>query len=147
MLSDTTNRRAVTLIEEIEERLVRLRGLLGQESGTAAAPDAGDQVLADVLEQGAAVTREELYAIAAKRGMDRRGLGGFFRETGKKSLTELPGTGRIVLTPYGAERAQRALNRRAPLEYTQQEPQLHRIAESSFAEDWNSPEDDIYDRA
>lgn len=148
MLSASKSQQAVKLINEVEERLTRLRFLITDGDATAPIQDVGDRVLAEILEQGAAVTRQELYGIAAKHGMDRRGLGGFFRESGKKSLTELPGTGRIVLTPHGAERAQSHVNRRASSSYAAaSEPSLYRIAESAFAEDWDSPEDQIYDRA
>ena len=146
MIPNATIQRADKLIAEIEVRLERLRALLGKEAGYEVS-DMGDRVLGNVLEQGAAVTRQELYEIAARHGMDRRGLGGFFRETGKKSLMELPGTGRIVLTPYGPERARRVLDRRETTGYRVYEPSLQRLAETSFAQDWDSPEDQIYDRA
>jgi hypothetical protein len=58
---------------------------------------------------------------------------------------DLPGTDRIVLTPYGAERAQRHLNRQRATPYATVEPNLSRVAEASFAEDWNSEGDAAYD--
>jgi hypothetical protein len=90
-------------------------------------------VLAEVLTRGGFVGRKELYEIAELHGMDRRGLGGFFRETGQKSLVDLPGTDRIVLTPYGAERAQRHLNQQRATPCDTVEPNLSRVAEASFA--------------
>ena len=133
------------LIAEIEDRMNQLKGLLSEEPEVPVV-DLGDKVLGDVLRRGASVSRQELYDIAEAHGMDRRGLGGFFRESGQRSLTELPGTERIVLTPYGADRAQRYLNR-SEQSYTQAEPSLAKVAEPSFAEDWNSPEDSVYDDA
>jgi hypothetical protein len=136
---------ASRLIAEIEDRMKRLKELLVEEPGSPVA-NLGDRVLGDVLRRGASVSKHELYSIAEEHGMDRRGLGGFFRESGQNSLTELPGTDRVVLTPYGADRAQRYLNRSAR-EYGIGEPNLSKVAESSFAEDWNSPEDSVYDDA
>ena len=52
-----------------------------------------------------------------------------------------------MLTPYGAERAQRAVRRTGSAEYEVNEQALYRIAEASFAEDWDTPADEIYDRA
>lgn len=143
MASKTENARR--LIEEIEERLALMKELVGMAT-SADIPDLGDRVLAEVLERGASVSREELYEIAESQGMDRRGLGGFFRESGQKSLTDLPGIDRIVLTAYGAERAQRQLNRIRSGAYEPGEPNLARAAEPSFADDWNSDEDAAYDR-
>jgi len=145
MTTQVSVQKALTLIQEVEERLARLRELIAPSAGVI--PDAGDRVLADVLEGGAALSRAELYEIAQKHGMDRRGLGGFFRESGQQSLQVLPGTDRIVLTPYGAERAKRFLDRRAARTYEVPARALQRIAEASFAEEWDSPEDSVYDRA
>lgn len=132
------------LLDEIETRVAQLRVMVASPP-TPVAPDLGERVLADVLTQGGSVGRKELYEIAELHGMDRRGLGGFFRESGQKSLMGLPGTDRIVLTPYGAERAQRHLNRQRASQYEAVEPNLSRVAETSFAEDWNSEEDAAYD--
>jgi hypothetical protein len=132
------------LLDEIEARVAQLRVIVASPAGPVA-PDLGERVLADVLTRGGSVGRKELYEIAESHGMDRRGLGGFFRETGQKSLMDLPGTDRIVLTPYGAERAQRHLNRQRATPYETVEPNLSRVAEASFAEDWNSEGDAAYD--
>jgi hypothetical protein len=132
------------LLDEIEARVAQLRIMVASPVAPVA-QDLGEKVLADVLIRGGSVGRKELYEIAELQGMDRRGLGGFFRESGQKSLMALPGTDRIVLTPYGAERAQRYLNRRRANQYEPAEPNLSGIAESSFAEDWNSEEDAVYD--
>jgi hypothetical protein len=77
--------------------------------------------------------------------MDRRGLGGFFRQSGRTSLYALP-TDRIVLTPYGADQARRCLERGSNIVYDD-EPTIAyaRVAEKSFAEDWDSDEDSVYD--
>lgn len=139
------NGNASRLIAEIEDRMKQLKELLTEEPRSPV-PDKGDKVLGDVLRRGASVSRQELYSIAEEHGMDRRGLGGFFRESGQNSLTELPGTDRVVLTPYGADRAQRYLNRSSQ-KYGIGEPNLSKVAEPSFAEDWNSPEDSVYDDA
>ena len=135
---------AIALLEQIEAATARLRAVLSKKVAQPAG-DMGEAVLADVLSRGGSVSRAELYQIAEARGMDRRGLGGFFRESGQKGLMDLPGTDRIVLTPYGAERAQRYLNRRRPTMYEPAEPNLPRAAEPSFAADWNSDEDAAYD--
>jgi hypothetical protein len=145
MVTEATLRQASRLIEEAEERLDALKALLQASPPKTAELYLGDRVLAEVLERGASVTRQELYEIAERHGMDRRGLGGFFRLSGKTSLNELPGTDRIVLTPYGAEQARRHIERRQTLGYEEVEEGLHRAAEASFAEDWDSEEDSIYD--
>lgn len=136
---------AVQTIEEIREQLERVLEFLRPLANQSDEPDAGRRILAEVLEQGGSVTRDELYRIAAAHGMDRRGLGGFFRQSGKTRLYELPG-GRVLLTPYGVEQAQR-YTEKAPVGYERPEPDLPKIAEASLAEDWDSDEDSAYDSA
>ncbi|HET9476619.1 MAG TPA: hypothetical protein VFP63_03940 [Dehalococcoidia bacterium] len=134
---------ALTLLDEIEERFARVRQLL-RPLARSDTPDLGGLVLAEVLEQGGSVTKDELYRIAAAHGMDRRGLGGFFRQSGKSSLHVLPGD-RVLLTPYGVEQARRHIERKEPIVYEISEPSFMKIAEASFAEEWESDEDSVYD--
>ncbi len=54
-----------------------------------------------VLARGGTVTAQELHTIADEVGMDRRGLGGFFRGE-KGSLIRTPG-GRLTLAPHAIE--------------------------------------------
>lgn len=136
-------REALNLLDEIEERFARVRQLLRPISQTDT-QDLGGLVLAEVLEQGGSVTKDELYRIAAAHGMDRRGLGGFFRQSGKSSLHVLPGD-RVLLTPYGVEQARRHIERKEPIVYEMKEPSFAKIAEASFAEEWESDEDSVYD--
>jgi hypothetical protein len=137
-------REALVLAEEIQERIERLARLLRPMAMEDAEPDVGGQILAEILEQGGSVLREELYRLAAAHGMDRRGLGGFFRQSGKASLYDVPG-GRVLLTPYGVEQARRAIERRPTMIYKVGEPDFAKIAETSFAEEWDSDEDSVYD--
>ncbi len=136
---------ALTILEDVQEKIERVRSMLRPIAAQGDEPDIGGRVLAEVLEQGGSVTKEDLYRIAAGQGMDRRGLGGFFRQSGKTSLYVLPGD-RVLLTPYGAEQARRYAQR-DPLVYEPGEPNLAKIAEESFAEDWDSDEEGIYDNA
>lgn len=136
-------REALSLLDEIEDRFSRIRQLL-RPLAQGDDEDIGARVLAEVLEQGGSVTKEELYRIAAAHGMDRRGLGGFFRQSGKASLHLLPGD-RVLLTPYGAEQARRHIERKEPVVYEISEPNYMKIAEASFAEEWDSAEDSVYD--
>jgi hypothetical protein len=147
VISQTKAERAAQLVEQVEERVTELKSILGRATSNEPTPNVGDRVLAEILERGASVTREELYAIAEKHGMDRRGLGGFFRVSGKMSLNELRGTDRIVLTPYGADQATRYLTSRPSIAYDDVTQPFTKAAEESFAEDWDSDEDSIYDRA
>jgi hypothetical protein len=135
---------AVRLIEEAEERLSRAKAALVPMAGPAAGWPGG-RILADLLNEGGSVTRERLYELAAKHGMDRRGLGGFFRASGKGSLYEVPGMNRVILTPAGTELARRAIEEDETM-YPMSEPSFAKVAEPSFAEDWESDEDSIYDR-
>lgn len=146
MTTFTKAKEAIRTIEEVQERLEHVLELLRPVAAQDDEPDVGGLVLAEVLEQGGSVTRDELYRIAASHGMDRRGLGGFFRQSGKTSLYVLPGD-RVLLTPYGVEQAQRHIQRKTPLTYEPAEPDLARIAEPSFARDWESDEDSVYDSA
>jgi len=146
MVSPSTSRTAVTLIEEAEDALRQLKALFATGS-TAPEPQEypSQLVLAEILQQGASVTKGELYALAEKHGMDRRGLGGLFRQSGKTSLYELAGTDKVVLTPYGAEMGRRLLERRPSIMYEEPTIAYAKIAEESFAEDWDSEEDSVYD--
>lgn len=137
---------AVQLIEDVQQKLERMLELIGPIAAQDAEPDVGGLILAEVLEQGGAVTKDDLYRIAANRGMDKRGLGGFFRQSGKTSLYVLPGD-RVLLTPYGVERAQRYASRQKTFGYEASGQTYSKIAEPSFAEDWDSDEDSAYDDA
>jgi len=139
---------AVRLIEEAEERLKEARAVLGAINGGREKETwPGERILAEILSEGGSVTRERLYELAAKHGMDRRGLGGFFRASGKGSLYEVPGMDRIILTPSGTEVARRQLERREGITYD--EPStgaFAKVAEGPFGEDWDSDEDSVYDK-
>lgn len=139
---------AMRLISEAEERLRQAKSVLesGRESPSAGEWPGG-RILADILAEGGSVTRERLYQLAAKHGMDRRGLGGFFRASGKGSLYEVPGMNRIILTPSGIEIARRYLEAEEGVNYQVSESAFAKVAERSFAEDWGSAEDSIYDEA
>ncbi|MEO8458377.1 MAG: hypothetical protein ABI559_11245 [Chloroflexota bacterium] len=143
----SVNEQVTLLIGEAEAKLATARALLDGLPAADPEPELGARVLAEIINRGGSVGRGELYAIAAEIGMDKRGLGGLFRKTGKTLLHELPGD-RVVLTPDGAERGQRYLNlrqRSTSALYGASEPQLARVAETSFAEDWDSAEDSAYD--
>jgi hypothetical protein len=139
---------AMRLISEAEERLRQAKSVLesGRESPSAGEWPGG-RILADILAEGGSVTRERLYQLAAKHGMDRRGLGGFFRASGKGSLYEVSGMNRIILTPSGIEIARRYLEAEEGVNYQLSESAFAKVAEGSFAEDWGSAEDSIYDEA
>ena len=144
MVTAANARNAVQLIVDAEGLLQQAKAML---SGTDERPveDIGERVLGEVLERGASVSKAELYEIAAKHGMDRRGLGGFFRQSGKTSLYVLPGD-RVVLTPYGAEQAKRFTERSRNIMYFEEpNTSFAKVAEGPFAEDWDSEEDAVYD--
>src|SRR3989304_2873822 len=136
---------ALRLIEEAEERLKQARAALAPMMTSKRFEWPGGKILAEILAAGGSVTREHLYSLAAKHGMDRRGLGGFFRTSGKGSLYEGPGMDRVILTPSGIEIARRLLEAEGGVTYQVSESAFARVAERSFAEDWNSEEDSIYD--
>jgi len=142
MVTNIASRDVGRLIDEAVALLGQAKELLEAPPGQEE-EDLGGKVLAEILERGASVSKQELYAIAERNGMDRRGLGGFFRQSGKTSLYVLPGD-RVVLTPYGAEQARRYQERRPSIVY---EPTIEyaKVAEESFAEDWDSDEDAVYD--
>lgn len=144
----TATEEAMRLISEAEERLRQAKSVLesGRESPSAGEWPGG-RILADILAEGGSVTRERLYQLAAKHGMDRRGLGGFFRASGKGSLYEVSGMNRIILTPSGIEIARRYLEAEEGVNYQVSESAFAKVAERSFAEDWGSAEDSIYDEA
>jgi len=144
MVLASNARNALQLIGEAEDLLQQAKSLL---SSAGDRPDeaVGDRVLGEVLERGASVSKAQLYEIAARHGMDRRGLGGFFRQSGKTSLYALPGD-RVVLTPYGAEQARRYTERsRNIMYYDEPSTSFAKVAEGPFAEDWDSEEDAVYD--
>ncbi len=146
MVTAKTARDAVGLIQEAEEILQHVKSLLESSSARVQEVDLGERILAEILQRGGSVSKQELYALAEKHGMDRRGLGGFFRQSGKTSLYELLGTDKVVLTPYGAEQARRFLERRPSMMYDEEPTTIYaKIAEKSFAEDWGSDEDSVYD--
>lgn len=137
---------AVQLIRQAEEALGKARAILEGLPVPEAEPELGARVLSEIIDRGGSVSRGELYEIAARIGMDKRGLGGLFRQTGKTLLHVLPGD-RVVLTPEGAERGERykSVHRRTGTIYERGEPNLAKVAEESFAADWVSEEDAAYD--
>jgi hypothetical protein len=135
---------AIKLIEAAEDNLAQAKSLLLGVPRPEPEQELGARVLAEIVSRGGSVGREDLYKIAADIGMDRRGLGGLFRQTGKTLVHVLPGD-RIVLTPEGAERAQKYLDRHRQQVYESGEPQLWRAAEPSFARDWDNERDAAYD--
>jgi hypothetical protein len=136
---------ALALIAEAEERTKRAREILEREVGAPAAGVwVGGLILAEVYREGGSVTRARLHEIAKMYGMDNRGLGGFF--TGRGSLQALDDVDRVMLTPEGVKAARSYLNRPGT-PYKAAEPNYARAAEASFAEDWDSPEDSVYDDA
>jgi len=146
-MSALTVKEAIRMIEEAEERLRQARELLRPAAEEASGEDwPGGRILAEVLAEGGSVARERLYQIAARHRMDRRGLGGFFRASGRGSLYEVPGMDRIILTPSGTEIARKMLEKEESLSYQAPETAYAKVAERSFAEDWDSEEDSTYDR-
>jgi hypothetical protein len=143
MVKAANARNAIRLIGDAEELLQQAKALLNG-TGEQEEPDLGPRVLAEVLDRGASVSKAELYEIAEKLGMDRRGLGGFFRQSGKTSLYVLPGD-RVVLTPYGAEQARRHAEMKRSFMYEEPKIAYAKLAEKPFAEDWDSEEDSVYD--
>lgn len=142
-----TTQEAVRLIEEAEERLKQAREILQPGAGQEGEPYwVGGRILAEILAEGGSVTRERLYQLAAKYGMDRRGLGGFFRASGKGSLYEVRGMDRIILTPTGTDIARHLLEEVGGFTYEAPQASFAKVAERSFAEDWDSDEDSVYDR-
>jgi hypothetical protein len=136
--------RATTLIVEAQELLKEARSLL-ERVDEPPDEELGLRVLSEVMRRGASVSKQELYDIAQSFGMDRRGLGGFFRQSGKNSLYMLPGD-RVLLTPYGVEQARRLMERNATYMYDEESTMVYaKVAESTFADDWNSEEDSVYD--
>lgn len=144
MITNTAAIRATTLIGEAQELLKEAKSLL-EQADEPPDEELGLKVLSEIMRRGASVSKQELYDIAESYGMDRRGLGGFFRQSGKSSLYNLPGD-RVLLTPYGVEQAQRRMERNAIYMYDEESTIVYaKVAESSFADDWNSEEDGVYD--
>lgn len=138
---------ALQLVTEAEERIRRAKEILLKETQSASsAPWAGGLLLADILREGGYVQKERLYELAEKYGFDKRGLGGFY--TGKGSLQMINELDRVMLTPEGVKTARRYLNRgdADQRQYETAEPMLAKVAEPSFAEDWDSEEDAAYDQ-
>jgi hypothetical protein len=50
----------------------------------------------------------------------------------------------VLLTPYGVEQARRNIGE-GPMVYEIAEPSFAKIAEASFAEEWDSDEDSVCD--
>lgn len=132
---------ALVLLAEAEEKVRQARELVEKELPAADQQEwVGGLILAEVLRDGGSVERSRLHQIAAKYGMDNRGLGGFF--TGKGSLHSIPNTDLVMLTPDGAKTAVRYLKKLQPEEDTLS---LAKLAEKSFARDWDTDADSIYD--
>jgi len=133
---------ALVLLAEAEEKVRRAREMVEKELPSADQQEwVGGLILAEVLRDGGSVERDRLHRIAAKYGMDNRGLGGFF--TGKGSLHSVADTDLVMLTPDGAKTAVRYLKKLRPED---EASSLAKMAERSFAEDWDSDEDSVYDK-
>jgi hypothetical protein len=130
---------ALTLLAEAEESVRRAREIVQKALPAVDQTEwVGGLILAELLKEGGSVKRNRLHELAAKYGMDNRGLGGFF--TGKGSLHIVPGTDLVMLTPEGAKTAVRYLNKLGVVERDVDEMGDGPPAEDPLAEEWTENE-------
>lgn len=133
--------RVLTTIRALRELLAKLEKDLAISEGAAPADPyrRRRELLEKIFWMGNSVRREELFPMLEASGTNSRWIGQQVKR-GYLALIPAPdGSARYAVTP-------RAVRELALAKSASQETlSLTKLAEPSFAEDWDSPEDSIYD--
>jgi len=129
-------------LRAIREILDRLEGLLGPAAEEPDPYERRKELLEGIYWAGNAVPREKLYTQLREAGTQYQWVGQQVKK-GYLSVLPLPGgTVRYSVTPRAVREL--GLGQEGP-EGLEERDALAKLSEASFAEEWDSPEDSIYD--
>jgi hypothetical protein len=130
-------------LRAIREILDRLEGLLGPNAEEPNLYERRKELLENIYWAGNAVPRERLYQQLREAGTQYQWVG---QQVKKGYLSVLPvpgGTVRYSVTPRAVREL--GLGEEGP-ERMEERDALAKLSEASFAEEWDSPEDSVYDK-
>ena len=130
-------------LRAIREILDRLEGLLGPSAEEPDPYERRREVLEGIYWAGNSVPREQLFRTLRERGTQYQWVGQQVKK-GYLSVLPLPGgTVRYSVTPRAVREL--GLGQEGP-ERLEETAALSKLSEASFAEEWDSPEDSVYDQ-
>jgi hypothetical protein len=139
---DANMRELRECLRAIRENLDRLEALLGSPEEPADPYERRKAVLEEIYWAGNSVPREQLFRTLRERGTQYQWVGQQVKK-GYLSVLPLPGGSvRYSVTPRAVREL--SLGREGP-EGLEETAALAKLSEGSFAEEWDSPEDSIYD--
>ena len=129
-------------LRAMREILDRLESLLGPATEEADPYERRKEVLEGIYWAGNSVPREQLYRTLREAGTQYQWVGQQVKK-GYLSVLPLPGGSvRYSVTPRAVREL--SLGREGP-EGLEETAALVKLSEASFAEEWDSPEDSVYD--
>lgn len=129
-------------LRAMREILDRLEGLLGAPAEEPDPYERRKELLEGIYWAGNAVPRERLYETLREAGTQYQWVG---QQVKKGYLSVLPvpgGTVRYSVTPRAVREL--GLGEEGP-EHVEERDAVAKLSEASFAEEWDSPEDSVYD--
>jgi len=130
-------------LRAMREILDRLEGLLGSSEERADPYQRRKAVLEEIYWDGNSMPRERLFTTLRERGTQYQWVGQQVKK-GYLSVLPLPGGSvRYSVTPRAVREL--GLGQEGP-ERLEERAALAKLSEASFAEEWDSPEDAVYDQ-
>ena len=130
-------------LRSIRDILDRLEALLGSSGERSDPYERRKAVLEQIYWAGNSMPRDQLFSTLRERGTQYQWVGQQVKK-GYLSVLPLPGGSvRYSVTPRAVREL--GLGQEGP-ERLEETVALAKISEASFAEEWDSPEDSIYDQ-
>jgi len=130
-------------LRAIRDILDRLEALLGSSGERPDPYERRKAVLEQIYWAGNSVPRDQLFSTLRERGTQYQWVGQQVKK-GYLSVLPLPGGSvRYSVTPRAVREL--GLGQEGP-ERIEETAALAKLSEASFAEEWDSPEDSVYDR-
>jgi len=139
---DANMRELRECLRAIRENLDRLEALLGSPEEPPDPYERRKAVLEEIYWAGNSVPRDQLFRTLRERGTQYQWVGQQVKK-GYLSVLPLPGGSvRYSVTPRAVREL--SLGREGP-EGLEETAALAKLSEASFTEEWDSPEDSVYD--
>ena len=130
-------------LRAMRDILDRLEALLGPTEGRADPYERRKAVLEEIYWAGNIMPREQLFSTLRERGTQYQWVGQQVKK-GYLSVLPLPGGSvRYSVTPRAVREL--GLGQEGP-ERLEERAALAKLSEASFGEEWDSPEDSVYDQ-
>jgi hypothetical protein len=140
---DTNTRELTECLRAIRNNLDRLEALLGSPEEQPDPYERRKAVLEQIYWAGNSMPREQLFKALREQGAQYQWVGQQVKK-GYLSVLPLPGGSvRYSVTPRAVREL--SLDQEGP-EGLEETAVLAKLSEASFAEEWDSPEDSVYDQ-